>query len=137
MGFLIDSNLWVAVERGRISAADIHAITRQQPVYVSPVNVAELTHGAELVADDSLRQRALRMLKRLRRKPQLRITTETAEVFGRLASRLQKAGKSHGTRIQDLWLAAQCVQRDFTLLTENGKDFKDIPGLKLIVIKVP
>jgi predicted nucleic acid-binding protein len=40
-------------------------------------------------------------------------------------------------RIQDLWLAAQAVQRDFTLLTANAKDFQDVPGLKLIVVKSP
>jgi predicted nucleic acid-binding protein len=37
---------------------------------------------------------------------------------------------------QDLRLAAQAVQRRFTLLTANGKDFKDVPGLKLVVLNV-
>jgi hypothetical protein len=32
------------------------------------------------------------MLRRLRRKPQLRITVGTAEAFGRLAARIKKAG---------------------------------------------
>jgi hypothetical protein len=36
MGFLIDTSIWIAIERGQIGAADIHAITRQAPVYVSP-----------------------------------------------------------------------------------------------------
>jgi len=36
---------------------------------------------------------------------------------------------------QDLWLAAQAVQRDFTLLTANAKDFQDVPDLKLVVVK--
>jgi predicted nucleic acid-binding protein len=37
-------------------------------------------------------------------------------------------------RVQDLWLSAQAVQRGFGLLTFNGKDFQDVPRLKLIVI---
>jgi len=37
-------------------------------------------------------------------------------------------------RIQDLWLASQAIQRDFTLLTANTKDFKDIPGLKFVTV---
>jgi len=41
VGWLIDTSLWIAVERGAFAAADIHAITRQDPVYLSPVNVAE------------------------------------------------------------------------------------------------
>jgi len=27
-GWLIDTSIWIAVERGRISAADLHAVTR-------------------------------------------------------------------------------------------------------------
>ena len=34
MGFLIDTNLWIAIERGKLSAADIHAITPQAPIYL-------------------------------------------------------------------------------------------------------
>jgi hypothetical protein len=34
VGFLIDTNLLIAIERGRLSAADIHAITKQAPISV-------------------------------------------------------------------------------------------------------
>jgi len=37
----------------------------------------------------------------------------------------------------DLWLAAQAVQRRFSLLTFNVKHFKDIPGLNLVVLPQP
>jgi len=137
MGFLIDTSIWIAVERGRIGAADIHAITRQSPVYVSPVNIAELKFGIGLMRDPAQKLRAGAMLRRMARKPLLRITGETADVFGRLASDLVHAGRGVEFRVQDLWLAAQAVQRDFGLLTFNGKDFQDVPGLKLIVIPTP
>jgi hypothetical protein len=137
VGFLIDTNLWVAVERGNVSAADIHAITRQSPVYLSPINLAEMFFGVELMTDPMQKQRAAATLRRMRRKPLLRITGETAEVFGVLAAKLSRKGRDAGFRIQDIWLAAQAVQRDFTLLTANGKDFQDVPGLKLIVVKLP
>ena len=39
---MIDTSIWIAVERGTLGAADIHAVTRQEPVYLSPVNVAAL-----------------------------------------------------------------------------------------------
>ncbi len=32
MGFLIDTSLWIAIERGKLGAADIHAITKQAPI---------------------------------------------------------------------------------------------------------
>ena len=77
------------------------------------------------------------MLRRLRRKPQLRITLDTAETFGRLAAQIKKAGKDPHVRINDLWLAAQAIQRGFRLLTSNAKDFADIPGLQMVVLKAP
>ncbi len=132
MGWLIDTSIWIAVERGMLGAADIHAITRQEPVYLSPVNVADIRFGLELLRAGALKQKAAAVLRRLRRKPQLRITVETAEVFGSLAARLRKAGRDPNVRVNDLWLAAQAIQGDFTLLTSNVVDFKDIPGLKVL-----
>jgi predicted nucleic acid-binding protein len=137
VGFLIDTNLWIAIERGKLSAADVHAITKQEAVYLSPVNVAEIRFGIELMRDAKQKQRAMASLRRMRRKPLLRITGETAEVFGTIAAKLTRAGRGAAFRIQELWLAAQAVQRDFTVLTANAKDFKDVPGLKFVVVTVP
>ena len=136
MGSLIDSNLWIAIERGKISAADIHSITGPDPIYVSPINLAEIQFGIELMSDASQRQRAMKMLRRMRRKPVLRITGDTAEVFATLAASLTRAGRGHDFRIQDIWLVAQAVERNFTLLTGNVKDFKDVPDLKLVLLNV-
>ena len=135
MGFLIDTNIWIAIERGRLSAADIHAITRQAPIYLSPINLAEIRYGIDLMADAKHKQKAMATLRRMRRKPLLRIGAETAEVFGVLAARLAKSGRSHGYRIHDLWLAAQAIERKFTLLTAIAKDFADVPGLKYLAVK--
>ena len=137
MGFLIDTNLWIAIERGRLSAADIYAITKQAPIYLSPVNVAEIRFGIDLMKDTRQKQRAMTTLRRMRRKPLLRITGETAEVFGGIAAKLHQTGRGADFRIQDLWLASQAIQRDFTVLTANEKDFKDVPGLKFVAVKVP
>ncbi len=137
MGFLIDTSLWIDVERGRLSSADIYAITRQAPVYLSPINLAEIRYGIELMTDARRKQKASAMLRRMRRKPLLRISGATAEVFGVLAAGLAKAGRGHGFRVQDLWLAAQAVERKFTLLTANAKDFKDVPGLKFVAVNTP
>jgi predicted nucleic acid-binding protein len=137
LGCLIDTNLWIAIERGKISAADIHSITGPSPLFVSPVNLAEIRFGIELMNDATQKQRATKMLRRMRRKPMLRITGETAEVFGSIAASLTRTGRGHEFRIQDIWLASQAVERKFTLLTANAKDFQDVPNLKLILVKVP
>lgn len=134
MGWLIDTALWIAVERGTLAAADIHVVTRQDPVYLSPINIGEIRYGLEMLKPGPQKQRAAAALRRLRRKPQLRITIETAETFGELAAKLKRSGKDPHVRINDLWLASQAVQRRFRLLTSNEKDFADIPGLALVVL---
>ena len=137
MAYLIDTDLWIAVERRQLSAADIHAITKQAPVFVSPVNLAEIRFGIELMTDPRQKQQAMAALRRMRRKPMLRITGETADVFGVLAAKLTKHGRGHDFRVQDLWLAAQSVQHKFALLTANAKDYRDIPGLKFVEVRIP
>jgi predicted nucleic acid-binding protein len=122
--------------RGGLSAADIYAITKQAPVFLSPVNLAEMRFGIEMMTDARQKQRATATFRRMRRKPMLRITAETAEVFGILAGKLTQAGRGHDFRIQDLWLAAQAVQRKFTLLTADAKDFQDVPNLKFLVVRL-
>jgi hypothetical protein len=64
VGWVIDTSLWIAVERGALSAADIRAITREEPVYLSPVNVAEIQFGLDLLPPGSKKQRATAMLGR-------------------------------------------------------------------------
>ena len=137
MGWLIDTSIWIAVERGTLGAADIHAITRQEPVYLSPVSVAEIRFGLDLLRAGAAKQRAAAALRRLRHKPQLRITVETAEVFGAVAAALRRSGRDPRVRVNDLWLAAQALQRDLKLLTSNPKDFKDIPGLRIVALTLP
>lgn len=134
MGWLIDTGLWIAVERGALGAADIAAITGQEPIYLSPVNLAEIQFGLELLPPGPRKHKAAAALRRLRRKPQLRITLETAEVFGRIAAELKKARRDPHVRVNDLWLAAQAIQRNLTLLTSNPRDFADIPGLTMVAL---
>jgi len=133
VGWLIDTNVWIAVERGTLGAADVHAVTRQEPVYLSPVNIAEICFGLELLRGTQ-RAKAAAALRRLRRKPQLRITVETGEIFGSLAAKLKAAGREPNVRVNDLWLAAQAVQRGFKLLTSNPKHFVDVPEVRVVAL---
>ena len=115
-------DIGVAVERGALSLADIRAVTGTEPVFLSPVNVAELQMGIELVEDEATRHKALAAMRRLRRKPLLRMDHDTGEVFGRLAAQLRKRGRGEEFRVMDLWLAAQAVQRKFELFGLGGSE---------------
>lgn len=132
MGFLIDTCVWVDVERGALTPADVASITGDLPIYLSPITLAELKFGAEIASDPSIRQKRLVALRRLQRKPLIVIDGNTADIFGSLAAHIKTTGRKHRYRIQDLWLASQAIQYGHRLLTRNGKDFEDIPGLDLV-----
>ncbi len=133
MGWLIDTCIWVDIERGRISPSDVERYTAAEAVFLSPVTIAELAFGVENSPDQGTRAKRLAALNRIRRKPSLHITEETGLVLGALSHGLVKSGRATQHRIQDLWIAAQAIQHGHRLLTLNGKDFEDIPGLDLVV----
>ena len=113
-----------------MGAADVHAVTRQEPVYLSPVTIAEIRFGLELLPMGAARQKAAAAPS------QAAATDHPGHRRGiRFACReAEKAGRDPNVRINDLWLAAQAVQRDFRLLTANPKHFRDIQGLRMVAL---
>jgi predicted nucleic acid-binding protein len=132
MGFLMDTCVWIDVERGILAPADVEALTQGEPIFMSPVTLAELRFGAEVASDPGTRQKRLAALRRLERKPLLPIDGTTGSIFGSLAAQIKAAGRQHRYRVQDLWLASQALQHAYRLLTRNKHDFEDIPGLSLV-----
>jgi predicted nucleic acid-binding protein len=133
MGFLIDTCIWVDVERGKISPQDVSYYTGKEPVFISPVSIAELTYGAEITKDESIRQKRTAVLNRLKKKPVLIIDETTGDIFGRLSAALIRHGRGAQFRVQDIWLASQAIQHGYKFLTRNKKDFVDIQGLDLVI----
>jgi hypothetical protein len=69
MGFLIDTCIWIDVERGSISPSDVARYTKDEAVFLSPVTLAELAFGAEMAKDERICQKRLAAMDRLRKKP--------------------------------------------------------------------
>jgi predicted nucleic acid-binding protein len=137
VGFLIDTCIWIDVEQGRLGPGDVARFTGDQPVWLSPVTLAELKLGIEMAADADVRQRRLATYRRMARKPLLAIDGATAEVFGEIAGYLaNRTGRKPRARVQDLWLASQAIQHGLGFLTRNSRDFEMIPGLDLVGVEV-
>lgn len=133
MGVIVDTCIWIDVERGTIAPADVARYTKEEPIFISPVTIAELSFGAEAAATEAIRQKRLAALQRMKKKPSVSIDADTGAVFGSLSAHLRKAGRASEYRLQDLWIASQAVQNGYRLLTRNRKDFQDVPGLDLMV----
>jgi len=135
MGFVIDTCIWVDVERGKISPMDVEVFTGQDPVFITPATIAELTVGMEMSKDETIRRKRQAALNRLKKKPMLIIDEITGDIFGRIAHGLLISSKSHKHRINDIWIASLTIQHDFKLLSRNVRDFSDIEGLQLVEFK--
>jgi len=134
MGVILDTSIWVEVERGRLAPADVAAVTGDQPVYLAPPVLAELEYGVHRAQTSGQRLKRAAAMARIRKKPCLVIDAETGMTFGRLAAALDTAGRPSTHRAQDLWLAAVAVQHNLRILTQNPKDFRGIPGLDVLTI---
>ena len=134
MGVVVDTCIWIEVERGKLSPADVAIFTGEEPIFMSPVTIAELTYGVEMATNEGIRQKRIAALERLKKKPVLYIDEETGYIFGQLSASLRKIGRGADFRIQDIWIASQAIQQGFPVLTKNKKDFEDIPGIQLLVV---
>lgn len=137
MGILVDTCVWIDVEGAALNAADLTSLTRDQVLSTSPIVLAELRYGLVAAASDAARLRRQAVIARIERKPVLPIDKTTAQVYGLLAAQLHARGASPRRRLHDLWLASQAIQHGLALLTRNERDFRDLPGLKLVPYSLP
>ena len=49
MGMILDTSVWVDVERGRLAPLDVAALTGAEPVYVVPPVIAEGIPGLDVL----------------------------------------------------------------------------------------
>ncbi|MCI0413981.1 PIN domain-containing protein [bacterium] len=134
MAMILDTSIWISVESGRLAPADVADRTGDEAVYLAPPVIAELEYGLHRAKNAAQRNRRAAALARIKRKSCLLIDKDTAEIFGRLASDLDATRKPSTHRTHDVWLAALALQYDMAVVTQNERDFSDIPGLRLIVL---
>ena len=134
MGMIFDTSIWVGLASGQISGEAVLEAAGGEPVYVSAISLGELSFGVESCSDPATRMLRLRSLRSLEQRPVLDVSSLTASAFGILAAFLKQSGRSPRTRVNDLWIAAQAIEKDYALLTTNIKDFEGLPGLRVVVL---
>jgi predicted nucleic acid-binding protein len=134
MGVIVDTSVWVNVERGRLTHTEVAERIDNDSVYLAPPIVAELEYGVYRAVKPEHRNKRLAALARIKKKPCLIIDAVTGEIFGRLAADLDGRGTPSNHRVNGVWIAALAVQHGMRILTQNEKDFQDIPGLDVVTI---
>lgn len=130
MGFLIDSGIFIAMERGDLADETLEARAGQEPCFVSTVTVSELWHGVHRANSTERAARRARFIQQcLQQTPSLPIDDLVARQHAILWATLESLGTMIG--VHDSWIAATALVHDFTLATRNAREFRRVPGLRV------
>jgi predicted nucleic acid-binding protein len=133
VGVVLDSSVWVALAGGQLTHEALIATCGDAPVFTSVIALGELNFGVQSCADPAQRAARAAFLRQVEQRPTLPVTPQTAAAFGMLAATVKQAGRSPRPRYNDLWIAAQAIERGYALLTLNQADFAGLPGLRVAV----
>lgn len=94
---------------------------------MSVITYGELLYGAEKSAERALAMRRLEEFAAVI--PVLSLPESAAEAYGAIRAQLEKKGYMIGNN--DLWIAAHVRAAGLTLVTNNEREFRRVPGLKI------
>ena len=130
MALLIDSSVFIALERRAESLASLLNRFGDRPVALSAVTASELLHGVHR-ADGAVRRgrREAFVEAILQELPILPFTLDIARVHSRLWADLLARGEMIG--LHDLLIAATALTHGLTLVSGDQRHFGKIADLKL------
>ncbi len=129
MRYCLDSNVIIDVFRGDKNLG-VKLEKYQTSYCITPVILCELYKGAFMAGQS---EKALFLINAFEQSAELLpFNAKACRLFGKLYSELRKKGKQ--TSEADLMIACVAMVHDAKLITRNEKNFKNIPGLKLIAV---
>ena len=132
MGLLIDTSLFIALERAGVPLSALLDQVGSQPVAISAITASEILHGVHR-ADSALRRgRRERFVEAvLETVPVLPFTLEVARIHAQIWADLEMRGQTIGAN--DIVIAATALAHNLTVLTGNIRHFERVAGLKVVV----
>ena len=128
MRFMLDTNTCVDVIRRRNDRV-LRRMQRLRPgdLCVSSVTLSELEYGAAKSSDPQRNRLALaEFMTPLRVVP---YDDTVAPVYGRVRTELERVGTPIGP--WDTMIAAHALSLGLTVVTDNEREFRRVPGLKV------
>ena len=125
--YLLDTNVVSDLVRDPLGPATerIRAVG-EESICTSIVVAGELRYGAAKRGSARLLVQLEAVLEVMQ---VLAIEPPMDEVYGRVRTRLERSGTPIGAN--DLWIAAQALSLDCTLVTDNQREFFRVDGLQL------
>ena len=118
--YLIDTNIFINHFRGKDTATNF--LKERDFLYTSFVTYGELLQGVR-------NRRELNLINKTMDK--FDIDFGSSKIFVDTVDLLNKYSLSYGLKLLDAVIASTALNRLYVLITENIKDFKFIPNIKL------
>jgi tRNA(fMet)-specific endonuclease VapC len=135
MGLILDTSVLIAGEHRGSSVSQIVNAMQQlhgpQPVELSVITIAELTHGIyRAKSADQADRRSRFVAEVIKTISTHNLTPSIAALIGRIEG--EQAAIGNIIAFQDLTISATAISLDFSVITANLKHFKLIPSLKVL-----
>jgi predicted nucleic acid-binding protein len=130
MGLIIDTNVFIDIENGRIDTGIFERFLHYGEAYISVVTVSELLAGVHLAksADERIKRSAF-VEGILSNIVALDFNEDVARTYAELYSYAISSKKNINKNAHDLQIAATAINNGYAVLTSNRRDFELIPGL--------
>ena len=126
--YLLDTNICIYI-RQRKPPEILRRFEKLNPgeAAISVITYGELLYGAE---KSRHRTAALELLRELvHYLPALPLPEAAGPAYGEIRAELESKGELIGNN--DLWIAAHAMAEHLTLITNNEREFRRVPGLKI------
>lgn len=131
MGTVVDTSVFIAVERGQLDLTRLDEEDDDEPVVLSAITASELLHGVHRLKTAVARTRAERVAERVFATfTVVPFDLDIARVHARLEAELATRGVSIGAA--DLLIAATAVWLDYRVATRDLRSFPKIRGLQIV-----
>jgi tRNA(fMet)-specific endonuclease VapC len=132
VGFLIDSSVLIAVERGALDKQRIKEEAGAEHMAIAAITASELLHGVHRAAASRRRQRREAFVEALLGELEvLPFNLKTVRTHAAIWADLAAEGQMIGAH--DLLIAATALSHDLKLATRNLRDFERVEGLQCVV----
>jgi predicted nucleic acid-binding protein len=128
MARLIDSSVFIELERRGGTLSDLAAAVGDEPFALASITASELLVGVHRSDSPQRRLRRLNYVETVFREvPILSFDLEIARIHARL--RAEQAAMRQPIGANDLLIAATALTYGYAMLTDNLRDFQRVPGL--------